>query len=437
MKFLKKHKSSDIITLLFTLFVILLPIINQYSIGAFTFVDLFLGVFLLIWSISNKRIRFSGGFVFYGLFLLITTIFGSLFYDSLSSFGFVLKIVKCFLTIFVFYILGSSFFDCSFGYNVYSKIIVVITVLIYLQYIVFLISGRGSSLLIPGLTLNYMEGLKSDSLIITMTNSAFFRPATFFIEPAHQAEYMIPWLTLSLFMNTKSFSLKKIIWNGVVTLAICLGASVTGIICSIVCWSLYLLLLGFKSLSSLKMIFRLIILIGLALLVINVVISLPSVQDQIQRKLNSLDSLTTASSFTLRLLRGYYCFEQVDIYRKIFGCGFNGFYYYYETYDISTIYDSNLYYVSYMSGLFSALCNIGFVGFTLLFGMFVYKTIKSKRIVCFALLAMLLLLLLGSDLFEAPVYFIVVLFLLSLSVNSEKKEAYSKNANLHYYSCFQ
>ena len=181
---------------------------------------------------------------------------------------------------------------------------------------------------------------------------------------------------------------------------------------------------------------RLILLGFLLVTIVFVVINLPSFQDQMERKMTSIDSLTTTSSVSLRLLRGYYCFGEIDGLRKLIGCGYNGFFYYYTTFNITTIYDANLTFVSYMSGFFSALCDIGIIGFTLLFGYLLFETIKSKKRVCYALLFVLILLLLGSDLFESPVYFIVVLFLLSIS-KTPKKSIFIGHAYFNYSSRLQ
>ena len=301
-------------------------------------------------------------------------------------------------------------------------------VLIIYQYIVYFTNGKITSFLIPDLKLNYGARAKGIVLINQMKQSAYFRPCSIFIEPAFQAAYIIPWIPMALIKNINKPNIKSLLSVIIVSVMLCMGASFTALACCAIIWFGYLLISIKYSKISYKTTYLFFFLLIVGIFAIYKILSLESVQNQISGKIESLNHLNKSSSLTLRLLRGALCFYEMDFFHQLFGCGYNGFYYYYKQAHISTIYDYNVgANITYMSGWFYALCNLGIVGFLIYLSIILPKVFRKYNLAgLFAFIAFSAMML-GTSMFETPVYYLS-LYLIATSPEFilEKRKVHSK-----------
>jgi len=404
----------------FTIGVLLLPILNQYVLLVGSFLDLFMLISLTWHLIGSRKLHIRNKtLLLYFVYALLVTLIMCSTYSGITASSLVLKIGRLSLIILVFYLLGSLYFDFDCAYSIYTKIVYIIIASVLIQYIMYVVVGTQTALIIPNTTLNYMSKLSSNVIIGNKLTGRFYRPSSYFIEAAHQAEYVIPWIGLSLYKEDKNNSVKNIIRTLGVTVVLCIGASFTALACCSLIWIVYIFHMLKKSNKSPKYFFLAIIMVLAIIAIVSYLLTIPSIQHQIERKVSSYNDIDTTSSFTLRLLRGFYCFSDLDILHKVFGCGYNGYSYYYSHYGVVTRYIVDESHVSYMSGFFSALCDLGVVGICIYFSFLLPVAIKRTDGCSKILLFVLALLMICSDIFETPVYFIMLLFIISNKYNND------------------
>lgn len=396
--------------LFFTYGIVLLPIISQYKSPILSFTDLFIIVALVYFFIWDG-VSVNGNITLYFSYLVITTIAMCSLY-GLGASAFFLKLFRMILSVVVFYMIGEECFEFKRGYTLYTRLVYLIAGLVIVQYALYLIMGKQTSFLIPNTTLDYMDGMRSNALIRKIETASQYRPSSIFIEPAHQAEFILPWIGYALFAE-QTEKLKNTLKVGVVSVALLVGASTTSIVCCAAIWLIYMLYLLKESGYDMRNFGVLLLLAILVAIVVLYLMTVPSIQQQITRKLESSHDTDTKSSFTMRVLRGWYCFSGMDFVHKLFGCGYHSFEYYYRYSGMTTKYDSGVKYISYMSGWFQALCNLGILGFLcylsyLLPTMWRNSTLAEKMM--FATISMLMF---GSGLFETPVCILVILTVIS------------------------
>lgn len=407
------HKKNYVLTSagysrFFTAAVVLLPILDQYKLGPTTFFDVFVFITAFFSLLSNERkLRVNKNEIPYLIYIITTTLLFSFTYTALSFSSGLLKVGRLILVLLAMYIYGFRNFDFKFGFDLYTIVVYIITVLIFVQYLLYLTTGRVTSFLIPNIPLHYGDGSDSANLIDHMRTSSYFRPCTVFIEPAFQAAYLIFWIPLSLMQKITNPSLKNLSINIIVTAMICLSASVTGIVCCVIVWIGYLLICGKYLTLNLKYFAVIIFVIVLGLFFVNRLLSIGSIQSQIAAKIASLNNLDKGSSLTLRVFRGLYCFRAISVFRKVFGCGNNCFYYYYYQAGISTIYDYRVgNNITYMSGWFTLLCNSGIIGSIAYLYFLLPKIIRKNNVAGIFTFVVFSAMMFGTSMFETPVFFL-------------------------------
>lgn len=398
----------------FTIGVLLLPILNQYVLPIGSFLDLFMLISLTWHLIGSRKLPIRNkALLLYFLYALLVTIIMCSTYSGITASSLVLKIGRLILIILVIYLLGSQYFDFEYAYSIYTKIVYIIIASVLIQYIMYVVAGAQTALIIPNTTLNYMSKLSSNVLIRNKLTARYYRPSSYFIEAAHQAEYVIPWIGMSLFKEDDNKSIKKAVLTLAITVVLCIGASFTALACCSLIWIVYIFHMFKKTNRSPKYFIFAIVLVIAIIGIASYLLTIPSIQHQIERKVSSYNDIDSTSSFTLRLLRGFYCFSDIDIIHKIFGCGYNGYAYYYNHYGIVSRYVVDESHVSYMSGFFSALCDLGIVGIVIYFSFLLPAALRRTDECSKILLFVLALLMICSDIFETPVYFIMVLLIIS------------------------
>ena len=401
---------------IYMILLVLMPIINQYMIFGWTFLMLFSAFGMVLLVLNYKRCtknRMWKGILVYLFYVTISLLLHAVVLDTGMG-TLLLRLLNLVFTIVHFMIVAPILFDYEYGYKFYTKVIVILSIIIMIQYAQFFIMGRATKLIIPGVALNYNNISDSTELINyalrRAQSSNYFRPSSLFLEPAYYAQYVLPWLYITL---SKGFThWKKAVLAAFVTLPTILTASSLAIGGCLIIWFMF----GLKVAADSRRKFNFGALVALVLLVIVIWYSVndANVQTSVLIKMRSLSSIETASSsLSVRLLRGWECFKQFKLVDKIFGCGYGNIYGHLTKYNISTISDVNMGDISYMNGLSTMLCSLGIVGSIVYIYYFFLGRLKFSITRKYLFLC-LLVLMLTSAVFDTAVYFLVIVFLFSV-----------------------
>ncbi len=195
----------------------------------------------------------------------------------------------------------------------YTKSAWVCLVFFYIQIIVFNVTGKR----IPGVTSLLPVALDVNlGDYFSFISSENYRSCSFFSEPAHFAQFLLPLLTLKLFKRNK----REWIFICSIILTLLLlrsGNGIVGLGVVGICYIFYLL----KNASIWKKFILLIILPVSLTLGIGYYIQSDSAQELFSRtdQLNNNANAESGISGFIRIYRGYYVYEELSPIRKIFG----------------------------------------------------------------------------------------------------------------------
>ena len=393
---------------------VLMPIINQYMILGWTFTMLFsaLGIVLLIFNYHKCAKRHIWyGVLAYLFYVTLSLLAHAIILDTGLA-TLLLRLLNLTFTIVHFFVVAPVLFDYEYGYEFYTKVVIVLSIIILVQYIQFFISGRATKLIIPGVALNYNNISDSSELISNALKRAqssnYFRPSSLFLEPAYFAQYVLPWLYLTL---SKGYTNGKMaIIAAFVTLPTLLTASSLAIGGSVIIWVIF----GLKLASDTKnrfnygAFFAIVFILFIVWYAMNDV----TVQTSLLIKLRSLYAIEfKSSSLSVRLLRGWECFKQFKPLDKIFGCGYGNVSHYLSVNHIFTIYDTNMGDLSYMNGISTMVCSLGIVGTLVYIHFFIVGIFKAGRQSRYLILIWVILML-TTAVYDSAIYFLILVFAL-------------------------
>ncbi|MEG1946364.1 MAG: hypothetical protein RR139_04630 [Lachnospiraceae bacterium] len=394
---------------------ILLPILNQYKILSMNFFDVVnIGVFIVC-TIKKVKLKLKSEFLPYVFYTLITSIFLMTELRATTPVLLIKNIVSFLLMIFNVYFIAVEYFDLVKAYKIYSKVIIVLSVIVVIEFFINLLFGIRLVLAFPWATLNYGDGIMGSTYISLVQNTySSYRASAFFLEPASFAGYALPWLFLSLFNINRKNSLKNFFLVLFISMSICLTTSSLGILGVLIAWCAYVEVSLFNSGRK-----KLLVTIPILLCVGIYVYNLDIVQAQIMSKMYSMNDLSRSTSLSLRLLRGKYCFEELDNIHQIFGCGYGVLYQYFMQNNISTVLDRADLVVTYMNGMSLMFCSVGIIGSVLYLIPFIGKVVSNKSV--FMLFACWMLLQMTSQVFDTPTLLLLTIFIIVISKKNIKE----------------
>lgn len=225
-----------------------LPIMSIYASGipGLTLGDLCLLLFL-IYSVLNRNYHhsFSGkkSVKIWRLFIII------IFYYSISFLCSILlqyrppvldmsvRILRFMFYVIILLEVSKKYFDYQIASKWIIRISIIATLYVILQYLLY----YRYSYILPGYLKIIPIYLNKYSLIDYATSYKlhFFRATSFFLEPAHYAQYAVVGLAIALFKQTR-FQFRSIIVSIVISLGIVLSTSIQGIIITAVLWIIWI-----------------------------------------------------------------------------------------------------------------------------------------------------------------------------------------------------
>lgn len=397
--------------LFFTVLIVLVPILNQYNYFPLMIFDI-ISIFALLYSVL-KKLNLGGlniGFFFFLVYTIADLFIMGIFINGVELSSLAIRMIRVLVIYLCYYKNGNELFDYTIGYKAYTIIVYIISFVTIMQYIAYFLFRIDLAFLIPDAPLNYNVELSTTLMNTWHSNSTigYFRPCSFFIEPAYQAQYMLPWMGIKLFSEDFELNKKTISSVIFVTLGMVLTTSSLAFLGSAIIWFLFTIKMMRKRRVAKGYIY------GFATFVLLFVflLSRSSIQEQLMEKFTSINSLQASSSFTLRLLRGIYCYVQMGNIQNIFGCGYGNIVAYFNSIHLVTPLDVRIASIDYMNGFSYALCDFGLIGF-LVYIIFMIRCVlpRKKNGSAFGLIVVWMLLMLTASIFDTAVYFfIVVLF---------------------------
>lgn len=406
--FEKRDSSISVYTKFYLLLFVLLPIINQYMIGSLTALQVYSLLSVVLWLVFDKNHKVSVRILFYILYVIVISIIGFLIVYQGNVGRLVLRLASFSCLILNFYVVFPHYSLKDFIIKWYTRFVEIITIILFVQYIIYLFSGRSFMLLLPHVTLNYNNGVNSSEymsyVIGRISTGYYYRPCSIFIEPVFHSLYCIPYVVIRLF-STSNLKYKNIVSALFVTLAMVLTTSSMAIFVCFVIWLMFVVRIS--SMNNWGAVKSLLLVLPIVIIGIVLVLSSSGVLTSFSIKMNSIQNITESSSFTWRVLRGWECYKGIGPFQKIFGCGYGDVANYLNYIKLRTIYDDNLTLIDYMSGAFYMLCSIGVIGTSLMFSIiFPYlKKIRTDSTIRMLLIC-LLLAFFSSAIFDSDKFFL-------------------------------
>ena len=296
--------------------------------------------------------------------------------------------------------------------KLYTYVVYIVSIMLLIQYVLYLVLDQGTMFLIPNMTLNYNNGINSsDFMSMTLgriSTGYYYRPCSVFVEPAYQVVYVLPWMALKMFnKESKSMSRFDYIMLLIVTSSLLLTTSTMGLIICLFLWCIFIVK-AFRTGGKMRK--RLCKLIPLIVIAVVWLTQQSGLITSITIKINSLSNIHEYSSLTLRLLRGFECYRQQNLFVQLFGCGYGNITQYFTNLQINTIYDGNITDIAYMNGLFTMLCSIGLFGSIILI-MYLIKIVRRGNGVVAILFICWCLIMIGSSSFDGDTYLLLIAFM--------------------------
>ncbi len=361
---------------LFTLVVVLFPILGIYisPISGFdlgTFCLLLLLPFLLS---GNFKIRIP----LYMFLLIMYILLGSLIAYTVSEPSdlalAMLRMGKFIITVVIVFIIAKEkFFDYQFAKKMLKIITISAVSYIIIQSILFYKTGR----LLPSVPFNLIRNEEYGTIDYSQAASIFYRPASFFLEPAHFAQYVVVYLTYCLFGDFQKTE-PQLIAAVFITIGLFVSTSGQGILLSFLIWTFWLFNQLAKS-GITRKIYLIIFCILLGLIVLPKVFQTEIVSTSINRIITD-SGLGVASKGRLF---SYYYFNELPLLQKIIGTGYGNV--------PAGVYLNSAAYILYCNGI------IGMV----IVGMLFYDAFRHARYFQRYLCIIYALLIMGSATFTA------------------------------------
>ena len=285
---------------IYTSLIVLFPILSGY--GGFAGIDLgsilllFAGVVYLALNFSRFSMKFPKGYVLFLVLALLITFF-------------VTRSIQLRLILYSFnLVIACCFVDKKCLYTIYSKVVLFSCIFFLVQEIMYITSGYRISGLLPFLPTIYGGDV---DLIATQTVSE--RSASFFLEPSYFAQYLFPFIALSLVQ----FNTQGLRYSILVSLIVLLTRSGNGILLLAIIWGIWLF---FSEISVSKKVSIIVVgIIGLYLVLLLDPELLTSLFDRSAELTSFHGDERFMSSGFIRIFRGYFLYSDLPTINKLFG----------------------------------------------------------------------------------------------------------------------
>lgn len=402
----------------YSFLLVVVPIICNYRIFPIPLLYAFflLGLILCIDEVWNggRASGINSGFLLFILCAIITSISVQIAGLDISLRVFVIRITLLVLFFINVFIYAFNVVDFEYIYKLYRNICLALTALIIFQYFLSLI-GHPVSFIFPDLSVTTGDKLPTNFYRIQQVNSGRF--STFFLEPAHQAQYILPCLGLLLVYDAEDISYsKRLLFAIALSIGLVATTSMQGILGALIIWGYYAFtILKGRNKKKLQYLF---LLIPIFIVGMYCLYQQPIIREQFQKKIMSLLDLNTGfnTSMYLRVKIGWDCYKDSNWIYKLFGCGYSNAGHYLTQTGIGYHYYADANQIGYMSGASKLFVEFGLIGVVLLVFGIIKQSILFKDKTINVIFLSWLILLFTSDCFDGWVTMLPLTFIFSRSL---------------------
>lgn len=364
---------------IFTFVIVLLPILSIYispirNIDLGTFCLLLLSPFVFAGFLKRNRIKAP----YFMCMLILYTCMGTLFSFAVNvppdlkiS---LLRMGKFVVVLSIVFVVGNMFFNYTLAKKILKVVTTVAVLYIIVQTVVFYFTGR----LLPSVPFNLVQNEAYGNIDYVSAAARFYRPTSFFLEPAHFSQYVLLYLAYSLFGDYEEnrSNLKMAIF---ITIGLFASTSGQGILLGLLIWGLWWFD-EIKKANIKNMVYLIILAAVISVIILPLVFQTRTVNTAMNRLVTGSGSLGDA--VTGRLFT-YNYYSELPVLQKIIGMGYGNV--------PKGVYFNSIAYTLYCSGI------IGLILIVLIFlDAFIY-TRNFQRYFCI----IYALLILGSASFTA------------------------------------
>lgn len=400
----KPSGDSSMLKKLFSLLIVLYPILSAYSVvgpldlGAL--LCAIVGSVLFITSVKY-RIRFPKGYVAFLCYVLLAAV--------LVTHSIPLRIIL-YTVLFIF---GCTYCDLETLYYYYKRVAIICILFFVIQEIARI--GIGKT--IPGI-FTFMPIIYGDSSRYVDSLIGSNRSASFFLEPSYFAQFLFPLIAFELLHFNDKSHIRNAIILSVITFAIRSGV---GVLLLLIIWLIWIIKSDIKRIVKARVIF-----VG-GLLVSIAVICMPEIVLDLLGRSQELsiygaDERYQSSGF-IRFFRGYYLYGSLPFINQLFGLNPG---------ELESIMSSNPLFASdktlFINGIQTILCLYGFVGM-IFFLRHLYLMGKNSPIACAALLFCVFFLHISESYFISGRMLLTMILIYEIKHNDENSIYYKHLLN--------
>lgn len=394
--------------------VMLLPLLSIYAspIPSVSIGEIWFFCLMFILSIDMFKMNYKvqiNPFYCYILYALFVSVLSSVIFSINTEYSSLDMIERMFRDAFYFAIVlifGVNYFKFSYALTVVRKVALLLSLYMIIQYIAY--AGLNINLpnIIPFLDTMVSGGVKGQEILDQYEKTAIYdgymRVAGFFSEPAVSAQFLSVAILLELYCVYGTKPEYKYLC--LYTIAMILTFSVNAYVALVVCWGIWLFFnKQFKMGIWGNIVVFFFVVLGSYFLVTN-----EFTQSVFNRLLLLGDSSITTGSSVIRVVRGPAFYLSMPLFYQIFGSGFGNFFYLKNTYNISTIYETN---DDYMNTNSYIMISAGLIGF-LIYILSLYMISRHKLPVSRMILLIVIVFGFSSSIYSTPQFIIMLLFIL-------------------------
>lgn len=360
---------------LYTLVIILYPILNNYKfilpIG-----DI-LAISSIIILLPKKPINKLENVKLYKMFILYSIIslpFCIVLSRKIDLYDVFTKNFHLILYMYFALYLSKYYFDKKIFVKYLENVAFIVILIQIFEQLVYTVTKTQIYMILPNLTLNYAI-TNYDEYIHRFTLAAAsqgYRPSSLFLEPAHFATFAI--IVLSLELTKVNKSNKDYLFIISIIISIIFSYSTGGIMCCCICIIYYFV---FCKSKNRELLFK-IALISIGIFSVFMIINSESrLFEIVFNRINSIGSTVYDTSGNRRILRGFYIWDALPNFNKIFGTGTGNL--------LSTIVNNNIMVLTdtifseEMNAFLYLLSSTGIVGLILYFKSIVSGFLKKSQ----------------------------------------------------------
>ena len=415
--YLNRKKISNIVITL----ILLLPILKYYfvpiiNIGFETvFYAIITGFLVLLRAIAPHPLKQLGSsrnaFLCFALWCIFLNLFISLMYSIDEAPNMLINIV---IPCLVIVLLMSADLDFSGAFSIYTFVMYIIMAVFLFQHVLNIFDLK-LSFKIPFFSFTSAWDYLNTHVYFGMRTV----PTALFCEPAHLAEYIVPYLAICLFMVDKGgkIHIKRAVF---VTIVLAMSTSGNGIISGMIVWALYFVLNFIKEgkYINLKVVW-----LTLAFVITAIIVYLNS--ESIRNMFDILFVNKSGGSYTkanYRIYRGFDYFLQLPLEYKIFGVGLGNMNYFSHVLGISSVFDSDHLAFEFFSMITQLLLYFGLIGF-FLFGLHMVKLwLRGGRVCRVCIVTSVAIWFSSQMLFTSTHIFYLLIIIFTFVADGQRKE---------------